>query len=173
MAPRRTLGFLLSLALLAGSLAGCDEEDVEMLDSTSLDERFACGDLTVVAADSDGSQALLLGIDDGLAAEVMAEGVVVVAKYQLPDERLMLRWVQGNNVYQGQCGHDGGAPWRVEERHDAIGGEIAVRLEPTADGHISVLASLDGVLFIDDYDDEPAYGLAPTDIEAVVLPPPG
>lgn len=130
---------------------GCDAEaDLRALDATDLPERFACGDLTMVAASPDGEAALLIGIDDGLAAEAIESGEVVHADYELPDERLTVRWVAGTNVYQGQCGRDSGESWQLEARLDALAGHVHVRVEPRADGKLELRAEIDDVVLADD-----------------------
>ncbi|NVB41890.1 hypothetical protein G6O69_28930 [Pseudenhygromyxa sp. WMMC2535] len=168
MAPRLPL---LGLALFAGlSTLGCDLEDDELraLDLEVLDERFACGDVTVVAASPDGSEALFLGIEDGLAAELAAHGGVVEAHYTLPDDRLTLRWVTGSNVYQGQCGRSSDRPWHIDDRHEGAEGELTIRLEPGVQGEAAITAQFDYVLFVDTEEDEPSYELMPTRLEAVM-----
>jgi hypothetical protein len=130
---------------------GCDgEDDVRAVDATALHERFACGDLTMVAASPDADEALLIGIDDGLAAEAIESGEVVHADYELPDERLTVRWVAGTNVYQGQCGRDSGESWQLDARLDALAGHIRVRVEPRDDGKLELHAELDDVVLADD-----------------------
>jgi hypothetical protein len=139
---------------------GCDSEaDQQALDATVLNERFACGDLTMVAASPDAGEALLIGIDDGLAAEALASGEVVHADYELPDERLTVRWVAGTNVYQGQCGRDNGESWQLDTRLDALAGHIHVRVEPREDGTLELRAELDDVVLGDD------VGLVAPDLE--------
>lgn len=143
------------LALVLALAGGCDAQglDAESLDAESLDERFACDDLTVVAADPMGEEALLLGIDDGLAAAVLASGQPVEMEYALPDERLTVRWVEGSNVYLGHCGRDKGTPWELEERTDAVAGTLTVRLAPRPEGAPKGLvldAELSGVVLADD-----------------------
>ena len=117
---------LLVLPVLALALftSGCDghEHALADLDAGGLDERFACDDLTVVAADPSGERALMIGVDDGLAASVLATGETLEADYILPDERLTVRWVEGSNVYRGHCGRDNGAAWELDERNDAVDG---------------------------------------------------
>jgi hypothetical protein len=147
--PRLAL-LLPILGLVLG--IGCDaqEDDLRALDATALPERFACGDLTMVAASSDAGEALMIGIDDGLAAEAIASGEVVHADYELPDERLTVRWVAGTNVYQGQCGRDTGESWQLDARLDALAGRIQVRVEPREDGKLELHAELDDVVLADD-----------------------
>jgi hypothetical protein len=149
----RRLRFALVLPLLGVALGlGCDEgrDDPLALDADALPERFACGDLTMVAASPAGDEALLIGIDDGLAATATESGEVVHADYELPDERLTVRWVAGNNVYQGQCGRDGGGSWQLDTRLDALAGHIRVRVEPHGDGTLGVVAEIDDVVLADD-----------------------
>lgn len=142
---------LLVLPVLALALftSGCDDDDSEEysdLDANALDERFACDDLTVVAAESTGSRALLIGIDDGLAASVLATGVPVETSYALPDERILVRFVEGNNVYQGHCGRDNGSEWELDERTDAVAGTVFVRLTPDGEGGLMLDAELGDLL---------------------------
>jgi hypothetical protein len=130
---------------------GCDgEAELRGLDATELPERFACGDLTLVAASPSADEALLIGIDDGLAAEALESGAVVHADYELPDERLTVRWVAGTNVYQGQCGRDSGESWQLDARLDALAGHVHVTVEPRADGKLELRAQIDDVLLADD-----------------------
>lgn len=159
--------FALALPALAVSVTGC-VEDIQTadLDPEAYTERVACDDLTVIAATSDGSEALLLGIDDGLKAAVLDYGEPVSATYVLPDERLTVRWAVGSNVYLGQCGLDSGAPWRVDTVHDAIDGEIEVYLVPNPDGTVQLSAELEGLLLEDAETDGPLLALESTHIEA-------
>jgi hypothetical protein len=146
--PRLAL-LLPILGLVLG--LGCDgQADLRALDATDLPERFACGDLTMVAASPDGGEALLIGIDDGLAAEALASGEAVHAEYELPDERLTVRWVAGTNVYQGQCGRDSGESWQLDARLDALAGHIHVRVQPSSDGKLELRAQLDDVVLAED-----------------------
>jgi hypothetical protein len=147
--PRLALMMLPVLALVLG--LGCDAaEDIHALDTTDLPEQFACGDLTMVAASPDGAEALLIGIDDGLAAAAVESGKVVHADYELPDDRLTVRWVAGNNVYQGQCGRDNGEAWKLDSRLDALGGHIHVRIDPRSDGKLELRAEIEDVMLADD-----------------------
>jgi hypothetical protein len=142
-------GVILSLGLVLG--VGCDPvADMRALDTDDLPERFACGDLTMVAASPDGDEALLIGIDDGLAAAAVESGEAVHAEYDLPDERLTVRWVAGSNVYQGQCGRDTGEAWQLDARLDALEGHIRVRVDPRPDGKLELRAEIDGVVLADD-----------------------
>lgn len=130
---------------------GCDgQDDLRALDAAELPERFACGDLTMVAASPDGGEALLIGIDDGLAAEALESGEAVHAEYELPDERLTVRWVAGTNVYQGQCGRDTGESWQLDARLDALAGHIHVRVDPRQDGTLELHAEIEDVVLADD-----------------------
>jgi hypothetical protein len=146
---RRFASVFVLLGLSLG--LGCDAEDgLHALDADALPERFACGDLTLVAASEAGDEALLIGIDDGLAAAAAESGEVVIADYELPDERLTVRWVAGNNVYQGQCGRDNGGSWQLDTRLDAHAGHIRVRVEPHGDGGLEVVAHIDDIMLADD-----------------------
>jgi hypothetical protein len=137
--------------LLLGLVLGCDDAaDMHALDTTDLPERFACGDLTMVVASPDGDEALLIGIDDGLAAEAVESGEVVHADYELPDERLTVRWVAGTNVYQGQCGRDNGEPWQLDTRLDALEGHIEVRIDPRPNHKLELHVEIDDVVLADD-----------------------
>lgn len=130
---------------------GCDAaQEMSALDTVDLPERFACGDLTMVAASPDGDEALLIGIDDGLAAAALESGEVVHAEYELPDERLTVRWVAGTNVYQGQCGRDNGEAWQLDARLDAVSGRIHVRVDPGPDGQLELYAEIDDVVLDDE-----------------------
>jgi hypothetical protein len=130
---------------------GCDgQDDLRALDAAELPERFACGDLTMVAASPDGGEALLIGIDDGLAAEALGSGEAVYADYALPDERLTVRWVAGTNVYQGQCGRDTGESWQLDARLDALAGHIQVRVDPHHDGTLELHVEIEDVMLADD-----------------------
>jgi hypothetical protein len=129
---------------------GCDaDQEMQALDTIDLPERFACGDLTLVAASPDGDEALLVGIDDGLAAAALELGEVVHAEYELPDERLTVRWVAGTNVYQGQCGRDNGQAWQLDDRRDAVSGHVHVLVDPRPDGQLDVRAQIDDVMLDD------------------------
>lgn len=147
------------LGLVLGLGCDAEEDDPYALDTTALPERFACGDLTMVAASPDGAEALMVGIDDGLAAEAIESGAVVHADYELPDERLTVRWVAGTNVYQGQCGRDNGKSWQLDARRDALAGHVHVRVEPRDDGKLELRAQLDDVVLADH------MWLGPTDLE--------
>ncbi|PRP91999.1 hypothetical protein ENSA5_52100 [Enhygromyxa salina] len=137
------LGLVLSL--------GCDDGDeLRSLDASEFDERSACGDVTMVAATADGSEALLLGIEDELVARAHDQGEAVVADYELPDDRVTVRWAAGANVYQGHCGLDNGELWRLDARKDALVGHVFVRVEPTEDGALSLTAELADVVFVAD-----------------------
>jgi hypothetical protein len=137
--PLLLLGLVLSV--------GCDDpEHLRSLDLAELPERFACNDVTMVAATVDGSEALLVGIADALAAKAKTSGEMIEADYELPDERLTVRWVAGSNVAQGQCGRDGGGTWRLDERREAVAGHINVRVIPEADGRLTLSASFDEIL---------------------------
>lgn len=130
---------------------GCDDDGaLRALDADTLPERFACGDLTMVAASPAGDEALVIGIDDGLAATAAESGEVVHAHYELPDERLTVRWVAGSNVYQGQCGRDNGGSWELDTRLDAVAGRIDVLIEPHGDGELELRAKIDDVVLADD-----------------------
>jgi hypothetical protein len=135
---------LLAIPLLGLALTvGCDDADeLRAIDLAELPERFACDDVTVVAASVDGSEALLLGVEDGLAAAALELGEIVEAEYALPDERLTVRWVSGSNVYAGHCGRDSGETWKLDQRSDAVSGRVAIRIAPNSDGSLSVSASL-------------------------------
>ncbi len=157
------LGLLLSL--------GCGEsEQVRALDIAELPERFACDDVTVVAATPDGAEALLIGVEDGLAAAALESSEVVEAEYELPDERLTVRWVAGSNVYEGHCGRDNGSKWRLDDRRDAISGTIAVRVTPTPEGTLTFSARLDELLLAPMDPDAPLYELKHTRLETQVDP---
>jgi hypothetical protein len=149
------------LGLMLG--LGCDgQDDLHALDATDLPERFACDDLTMVAASPAGDEALLIGIDDGLAAEALASGEIVHAEYELPDERLTVRWVAGTNVYQGQCGRDNGESWQLDTRLDALAGHIHVRVVPRDDGKLELRAEIDDVILAED------VGLVAPDLELTI-----
>lgn len=166
---------LLALPLLGlALLSACDEpEQLRALDLAELPERFACADLTLVAAAFDGSEALLIGIDDGLAAAARASAVPVEAEYELPDPRLTVRWVAGTNVYQGNCDRDSGGSWRLEQRHHAITGQITVRISPTEAGALALGTTLEGLVLtpIGSDDQTASYELAPTQLETLILEP--
>jgi hypothetical protein len=136
------------LGLMVG--IGCDAaQEMQPLDTIDLPERFACDDLTLVAASPDGDEALLIGIEDGLAAAALESGEVVQAEYELPDERLTVRWVAGSNVYRGQCGRDNGEAWHLDARLDAVSGHIHVLVDPRPDGQLDVRAQIDEVVLDD------------------------
>jgi hypothetical protein len=143
------------LALLLTSASGCDPEPSELrsLDLADLSERFACDDVTAIAASADGSEALLIGVEDGLVAAALAADGPIEAVYELPDPRLTVRWVAGSNVYGGHCGRvvqqDAGE-WRLDARHDAIAGTLAVRLRAGADGSLVLDADLDELVLADE-----------------------
>jgi hypothetical protein len=161
MSSPRLVLVLPILGLMLG--LGCDHEaDAHALDATALPERFACDDLTMVAASPSADEALLIGIDDGLAAEAIASGQVVHADYELPDERLTVRWVSGTNVYQGQCGRDNGEFWQLDARLDALAGHIHVRVEPLDDGKLVLRAEIDDVVLADH------VGLVAPDLELMI-----
>lgn len=167
-----TLRHLLALPVLALALVtGCGEAaefEALDLDASELDERFACDDLTVVAASPDGERALLLGIDDGLAATVLSTGAPVEATYSLPDDRLTVRWVEGHNVYQGHCGRDSGMEWELDARNDAFTGEVAITLAPSTDGSLVLSAQLRDVVLSDDEGEfEAELFIAATDLENI------
>ncbi|GEM_PF-2678350 len=137
---------LLAACLAACVFTGCDDPDTpdpELLDMASVSEQAACDDLTVIAAHIDGNEALLLGIDDGLAAQALSAGEVVTAEYTLPDDRLTVRWAEGSNVYRGHCGLDNGEPWQVDAVFDGVRGTIAVRLVPHIDGSVTLSAEVE------------------------------
>ncbi|MFO7561071.1 MAG: hypothetical protein R6X02_00380 [Enhygromyxa sp.] len=164
---------LLVVPLLALALGvGCDDaEQLRALDLAELPERFACDDVTVVAASPEGSEALLIGVQDGLVAAARESGESVEAEYELPDDRLVVRWVSGSNVYAGHCGRDSGEQWQLDQRRDAIAGHIAIRIEPSPDGGLSVSASLDDLLLAPSRADAgPAYELSTTALEGLPLP---
>ena len=159
---------LLALGLLPS--LGCDDaEQLRALDLAELPERFACEDVTVVAASLDGSEALLIGVQDGLALAAHESGAVVEATYDLPDPRLTVRWVAGSNVYAGQCGRDSGEEWRLDDRRDAVSGHIAIRVTPEADGSLSVSAELDDVLLAPADSSGPLFGLEATRLDGLPL----
>lgn len=138
-----TAAGVLALALTAGCV---EPEALEDLDPSELDERFACDDLTVVAASRDAHSALLVGIDDGLVAATLATGQPTEELYELPDERLTVRWVSGSNVYQGHCGRDSGEPWALDERSDAVTGQMHVRVVPGPGKSVRLEAELRDVI---------------------------
>jgi hypothetical protein len=142
------------LALLLGSTSGCDPEASELrsLDLAELPERFACDDVTAIAASADGSEALLIGIEDGLAAAALAGDAPIEAVYELPDPRLTVRWVAGSNVYDGHCGRVGQGTWRLDARRDAIAGTLSVRLSPNPEGGLTLDAALDELLLAGEHD---------------------
>ncbi|EDM79072.1 hypothetical protein PPSIR1_10730 [Plesiocystis pacifica SIR-1] len=159
---------VLTTASLPFTLTACDEggdDDLDVLDVNALDQRAACDDLTIVAARQDGSEALLIGIDDGLAAEVFAYGEQIETTYSLPDERVTLRWIAGTNVFQGQCGLDSGDSWSVDDRLDAIEGELHVRLAPHEDGTVGLVADIEQLVLAEKDDDDPAVMLMPMTLE--------
>ena len=156
------LGLALSL--------GCDDpESLRALDLAELPERFACDDVTVVAASVDGSEALLLGVEDGLAAAARESGEIVEAEYDLPDDRLIVRWVLGSNVYVGHCGRDSGEDWQLDQRSDAIAGHVAIRVEPVSDGSLIVSATLDDLLLAPSRSGGPIYELSSTALDGLLL----
>ena len=157
---------LLAIPALGLALSlGCDDaEQLHALDLAELTERFACDDVTVVAASVDGSEALLLGVQDGLAAEARESGEIVEAEYQLPDDRLIVRWVAGSNVYAGHCGRDSGQEWKLVQRSDAVTGHIAIRIVPAPDGSLTVSAELDELLLAPTMSDGPLYQLSATEL---------
>jgi hypothetical protein len=167
----RPLSAMLAIPVLMLALSlGCDDsETMHALDLAELPERFACEDVTVVAATIDGTEALLLGVEDGLAQAAHESGEVVEAEYQLPDERLIVRWVAGSNVYAGQCGLDSGDEWRLDARRDAISGHITIRVTPEQDGTLSVSAVLDEVLLASSDAHGPIYELSTTHLERLPL----
>ncbi len=147
--------------LLAGlMLAGCDDAAVELGDEQQLaelddlSERFACSDLTFVAASADGSEGLFLLIDDGLVAQTLAEAQPLEVEYELADERVELRWVSGSNVYAGHCGRDNGRPWKIDAVHEAREGRVVVELAPQSEGVPLLAIELEDVLLepLDDHD---------------------
>lgn len=154
----------LALPVLGLALClGCDlelDDDSYSLDADALSERFACADVTVVAANDDGSEALLIGVEDGLAAAALAGAAPIAAEYELPDERLTVRWVAGTNVYQGHCGRDSGEPWQLDHRLDAVAGHISVVVEPRPDGTLAVTAELADLLLEADAEAEAVVDLA-------------
>jgi hypothetical protein len=141
-----TIVMALSLITLVPTL-GCDDADQRSLDLRDLPERFACDDVTVVATTEDASQALLIGIEDGLAAAAFDAGETVEAIYTLPDDRLTIRFVGGSNVVEGRCGHEAEGEWRLDERLDAVAGTIHVRLTPKSDDNLSFRAELHDLVF--------------------------
>lgn len=166
--PLSTVVAILALGL-APSL-GCDDADeLRAIDLAELPERFACEDVTVVAATVDGSEALLIGVEDNLALEAHDSGALVEAEYQLPDPRLTVRLVAGSNVYAGQCGRDSGDEWRLDERRDAVSGHITIRVTPEADGTLSVSAELGDLLLAPTDAGGPAYELAATQLDRLPL----
>lgn len=171
MAFRTPLSALLAvLALgLAPSLACDDAQELRSLDLAELPERFACEDVTVVAATADGSEALLIGVQDNLALAAHESGALVEADYQLPDSRLTVRWVSGTNVYAGQCGRDSGEQWRLDERRDAVSGHIAIRITPELDGTLSVSAALDELLLAPSDASGPVFELSATQLDRLPL----
>jgi hypothetical protein len=147
-APR---AWLIAIACSLGVFAGCDVEEGAMasLDAQALPEQFACGDVTAVAAAPDGSEALLIGIDDGLAESARDSDARIVEHYTLPDPRVTVRWVVGTNVYQGQCGRDLGGPWALDERLDALDGQVVVEVERGLDGELALHARIEHAQFGD------------------------
>jgi hypothetical protein len=172
MAFRSPLALLAIPALGLALSLGCDDDSAQLqsLDIAELPERVACEDVTVVAATVDGSEALLIGVQDGLAATAHESGEVVEAEYELPDERLVVRWVAGSNVYAGHCGLDSGAEWQVDERRDAVTGHIAIRITPETDGTLSVSATLEDLLLAAEASGR-VYELAATRLESLPLVP--
>jgi hypothetical protein len=147
---RRRLLALPLLGLVLG-LAACDDpEHLRALDTDDLPDRFACDDVTAIAASPDASEALLIGIDDGLAAAALATEAPVHAEYELPDDRLTVRWVAGANVYEGHCGRNNGEPWELDARMDAFTGRVRVAVEPRADGGLALTAELFDVVLAED-----------------------
>jgi hypothetical protein len=167
----RPLPAVLAIPALGLALSlGCDHsEELQSLDLAELPERFACDDVTVVAATADGSEALMIGVQDGLAAAAHESGEIVEGHYQLPDERLTVRWVAGSNVYAGLCGLDSGSEWQVHERRDAVTGHIAIRVTPDEHGTLSVSAELEDLLLASTDSDGPVYELAATQLESLPL----
>lgn len=159
-----------ALAFVLMSSSGCDHaEQLRELDLAELSERFACADVTVIAAAEDGSEALLIGVRDGLAQTTYQTGEPSEGSYELPDPRLTVRWVTGSNVYAGECGRDTGQQWRLDQRRDAIRGHIAIQVTPERDGTLSVSASLDELLLAASDDDGPLYELEATQLERLPL----
>lgn len=158
---------LLAIPALGLALSlGCDDaEQLRALDLTELSERFACDDVTVVAASEDGSEALLIGVQDGLAAAARESGELIEAEYVLPDDRLIVRWVAGSNVYAGHCGRDSGEQWQLDQRSDAVTGHIAIRIAPELDGSLTVSATLDDLLLApSDASHGPVYELETSEL---------
>jgi len=155
MASSRPLFAASLLAFALALVAGCDDHaDVEDLDASELAERFACDDLTLVAASKDGEHALMIGIDDGLVANTLASGQPTTITYELPDDRLTVRWVTGSNVYQGHCGRDSGEPWTLDARSDAVAGAMSVSLDPGPGPGLRLEAEVHDVWLADDDSDE-------------------
>jgi hypothetical protein len=171
MALRTPLSAVLALLVLGlAPNLGCDDaEELRAIDLAELPERFACEDVTVIAANDDGSEALLIGVQDNLALAAHESGELVEAEYQLPDPRLTVRWVAGSNVYAGQCGRDSGEQWRLDERHDAVSGHIAIRVTPELDGSLSVSAELEDLLLAPADAGGPSYELSATQLDRLPL----
>lgn len=174
LAPRHPSMALMALPLLGLVLSlGCDDpEQLRSLDLAELPERFACQDVTVVAANLEGSEALMIGVEDGLAAAALASGEAIEAQYALPDDRLIVRWVEGSNVYEGHCGRDSGGKWRLDERREAISGTISVRITPDPEGKLTLSAQLDELLLVPlDDADAPVYELEATHLDGLHVDP--
>lgn len=134
------------VALLACvfGLVACDPQpEADSLETDALSERFACDDVTMVVAAADGREALLIGVEDQLAASAMSSDAPAVGEYELPDERVTIRWVSGTNVFQGQCGRDTGETWQLDERLDALTGRLTVIVEPDAEGRLRLVAAIE------------------------------
>jgi hypothetical protein len=169
MAFRTPLSAMVATLALA-LLPSCDEaEELRALDLAELPERFACDDVTVVAATVDGREAFLIGVQDGLALAAHESGEPIEAEYQLPDPRLTVRWVAGSNVYAGQCGRDSGDEWRLDARSDAVSGHIEIRVTPEPDGTLSVSAKLDDLLLAPTDASGPVYELEATQLDRLPL----
>ena len=171
---RRRRAVLRCLALaLPLVFAGCAaSDDLHELDLSDLDDRFACADLTVVAASGDGSEALLIAIEDELVTRAFTEGRVVEAAYSLPDPRVTVRWAQGSNVYQGHCGRDSETPWRLDARSEAVAGELHTRVELAEDGALRVSTVVEELLLAPP--DDPAelvYAAGELDLDGLPLEP--
>lgn len=164
---------LAAVTLALALCSGCDDaedDDVRALDLADLPERFACDDVTVVAAAIDGSEALLIGVEDGLAAAARKSGEVIEAEYTLPNERLIVRWVAGSNVYAGHCGRARGDAWKLDERSDAITGQLAIRITPHSDGRLMVSATLDELLLAPTHPGAgPVYELSTSTLDGLQL----
>lgn len=126
----------LRLAALASLLlTACDPEALEShdeLDLRTLSDRHACGDLTLIAADAEGHEGLFVQVDDGLVDAALESGELRTT-YAIGDERIELRWVQGQNVYAGHCGLDNGEAWQVDMVEQAIAGEVDLVLVRAGD----------------------------------------